>query len=143
MPAPMRLAGIAGFLVLAAAANAAVPNIKEGLWEITVRMEIQGMPSMPPQTMQQCITQKDISDPRMMAPRDSKDSQCEVTEHKMQANSATWTMVCRGEHAMSGSGSFTFSGTSYTGTSRMSMKQGGDTINMTVNYSGKHIGPCR
>ena len=44
---------------------------------------------------------------------------------------------------MTGAGSMTFSGTSYTGTNKMAMKQGNQTMNMTMNYAGKHLGPCK
>ena len=44
---------------------------------------------------------------------------------------------------MSGSGSMTYSGNSYSGTTKMSMKQQGRVINMTQSYSGKRLGDCK
>ncbi|HUF79587.1 MAG TPA: hypothetical protein VMN03_00515 [Burkholderiales bacterium] len=42
--------------LLSAPASAAPPNMKEGLWEITTKMEMPGMPAgMKPQVMQQCM----------------------------------------------------------------------------------------
>lgn len=131
------------FVGVAATAHAAAPNMKEGLWEVTVTMDMPGMPAgAPPQTMQQCRTQKDFENPQTMAP-DPQGSRCETTDYRLQGNTATWKMACKGENAMSGTGSMTFSGTSYTGTNKMSMKHGDQTMNMTVSYAGKHLGPCK
>ena len=66
---------------------AAQPNIKDGLWEIPMKMEMDGMPGggRPPQTMQHCVTPKDVQDPAAMNRSMDKSSRCEVTEYKMQA----------------------------------------------------------
>lgn len=129
--------------LLPAAAQAAAPNMKEGLWEITMKMEMPGMPAgMPPQVSQQCFTQKDMADPRKTAPGGPGDGRCQMTDYKLQGNTATWNMACKGEGAMTGVGSITYSGTSYTGTNRMTMAQGGSTQTMTMHYSGRHLGAC-
>ena len=132
-------------IVLSGIAHAAAPNMKEGLWEITVRMEMPGMPGgMPPQVMQQCFTRKDLEDPRRTVPSGGPgDSNCQMTDYKMQGNTATWNMACKGEGAMTGSGSITYSGTSYAGTNRMTMTEGGSGQTMTMHYSGRHLGACR
>ncbi len=44
---------------------------------------------------------------------------------------------------MTGSGSITYEGNSYKGVNRMSMKQGKETMNMTMNYSGRYLGECK
>lgn len=134
----------AAFLLGAAGIAHAAPNMKEGLWEITVKMEMPGMPtSMPPQTTQQCVTRKDLDNPQKMTPGADARNQCSVTNYKMEGNTATWSMACKGPQQMTGSGSVTYNGTSYTGNSKMSMNQGGRTMNMTMNYSGKYVGACR
>jgi hypothetical protein len=127
-------------------AHAATPNMKEGLWEITMKMEMPGMPAgMKPQVVRQCITKKDFDDPRKTAPSggDPKDSRCQITDHKMQGNTATWNMACKGENAMTGSGSITYSGTSYSGANKMTMTRGGKTQTMTMQYNAKHLGDCK
>jgi hypothetical protein len=48
-------------LLVAASAQSATPNMKEGLWEVTVKMDMPGMPgNMPAQTTQRCVTAKDM-----------------------------------------------------------------------------------
>jgi hypothetical protein len=130
---------------LAAPAHAAAPNMKEGLWEITTKTEMAGMPQgMKPQVVRQCITKKDLEDPRKTTPGgDPKDGRCQVTDHKQQGNTSTWNMACKGEGAMTGSGTATYNGTSYTGSSKMTMTRGGQAHTMTVHYSAKHLGECK
>lgn len=145
MSLPKFLAVAIGTFAVAGAALAATPNMKEGLWEITVKMDVAGMPAgMPPTITQQCVTQKDIENPQKMAMgNDPNSSRCETSDYKLQGNTATWKMACKGEAAMTGTGSMTFSGTSYTGANRMAMQQGNQTMNMTMNYAGKYLGPCK
>jgi hypothetical protein len=131
--------------LLSAPASAAPPNMKEGLWEITTKMEMPGMPAgMKPQVMQQCITKKDLEDPRRTTPgNDPNSNRCQVADYKVQGNTATWNMACKGEGAMTGSGTITYSGNSYSGTSKMTMNHGGQAQNLTMHYSGRRIGECR
>ena len=142
----MRIAAIpiAATAVLAFHAHAAAPNMKEGLWEITAKSEMQGMPGgMPPTTMQQCITKKDLDDPSKTTPAAQGDKRCKMTDYKLQGNTATWKMACEGENAMTGSGTITYTGSSYAGTQTMSMRLEGKALNMTVNFSGRHLGDCK
>lgn len=133
-------------VALSGGAHAAAPNMKDGLWEITMKMEMPGMPAgMKPQVLQQCITKKDLEDPSKTAPSggDPRDNRCQVTDYKMQGNTASWNMACKGEGAMTGSGTATYSGTSYTGTNKMTMKRGGQAQTMTMQYSGRRLGDCK
>ena len=66
-----------------------------------------------------------------------------MTDYRMQGNGATWNMACKGEEAMTGSGSITYSGTSYSGTNKMTMKRGGQAQSMTMHYSGRRLGECK
>ena len=47
-------ASILAAAALSQAAHAAAPNMREGMWEITMKMEMAGMPGgMPPQVVKQ------------------------------------------------------------------------------------------
>ena len=61
----------------------------------------------------------------------------------MQGNTATWRMECKGPNAMSGSGSMTYGGTSYSGTTKLTMIEGGQTMDMVQTFNGKRIGDCK
>ncbi len=131
-------------LAFCATTTQASPNMTSGLWEITVKSEIQGMPGgmgMPATTMTQCVKPADVQDGKRTVPQ--QDPKCEMKDYKMQGNTASWRFECKGPEAMSGSGSMTYSGNSYSGTTKMSMKQQGRIINMTQTYSGKRLGDCK
>ena len=135
---------VIGLTALAGVAHGAAPNMPEGLWEITSKMEMPGMPmNMPPQTMQRCYTQKDFNEPQKMGPPDPSGTKCETSDYKLQGNTATWKMACKGEDAMTGTGSVTYTGNAYSGVNKMEMTRGGKTMNMTLNHSGKYLGPCK
>lgn len=144
-PACMALAAIM-LSAFSAAHAASAPSMKPGLYEITVKMDMQGMPqAMPPQTTKRCMTAKDMEDPRKIGHGDDRGdkSTCEVTNYRVQGNTATWNMACKGPEQMTGTGSMTYEGSSYRGINRMTMKQGKDTTNMTMSYSGKYLGECK
>lgn len=131
-------------LAFCATTTQASPNMTPGLWEITVKSEIQGMPGgmgMPATTMTQCVKPADVQDGKRTVPQ--QDPKCEMKDYKMQGNTASWRFECKGPEAMNGSGSMTYSGNSYSGTTKMSMKQQGRVINMTQSYSGKRLGDCK
>jgi hypothetical protein len=60
-------------------------NMKEGLWEITMTMEIPKMPmKMPPRTWTQCVTKKDC------VPQEEKD--CKVIKSEFKDDFFTWVI---------------------------------------------------
>lgn len=122
-------------------AMAAPTNMQPGLWEITMKMEMAGG-GMPATTVRQCVRPADIEDARRTIPQ-NKDPKCEMKDYKMQGNTASWRMECKGPEAMSGTGTITYSGSSYSGTTKLNMKQDGQTMSMTQSYSGKRIGDCK
>jgi len=131
--------------LLVVSAHAASPNMREGLWEITTRMEMSGSSgvAMPAQTVRHCVTKNDIENPQGTPPGGAgRDGRCKMTDYKLQGNTATWKMACEGQGAMTGTGTMTYSGNSYSGSQTMAMNQGGQAINMKMNYSGQRVGDC-
>src|SRR5690606_36073901 len=97
-----------------------------------------------PQVMQQCITSKDLQDPRSTTPGGNMPGgNCKVTDYRASGNSASWKVACTGQGDMTGSGHMTFNGDSYTGTTTMTMNHGAGAQKITMHYAGRHIGPCR
>jgi hypothetical protein len=137
-------ASLLAAVALAQNVHAAAPNMREGMWEITMKMDMAGMPGgMPPQVMKQCMTKKDIEDPQRFARGGPGADRCQVSNYRLRGNTASWDMACKGPEEMTGNGTITFSGDSYTGTNRMTVKSGGQTHNMTMQYSGKRLGDCK
>ena len=128
-------------LILAAAFGAAAaPVLAQGgpdeLWNMSTRMEMAGMPA---QAMNhQVCMQKGETQPEKM----SQDKNCKVTEQRQVGNTFTWKVVCTGRDAMAGEGRMTRSGNAMDGRMRLQGKSGGETMDMTIVYSGKLAGGC-
>jgi len=142
----MRLAALSCVVtaLVSAGGHAAAPNMREGMWEITTKMEMAGMPGgMPPQVVKHCVTKKDIENPQKFAQGGPGSEHCQVSNYQLKGNTASWDMACKGGEEMTGSGTITFSGDSYASTTRMAMKSGGQTQNMTMHSAAKRVGDCK
>lgn len=130
------------FLAASAAAVAqGAPNMEEGNWEITAKMEMPGMPfAMPPTKHNQCMTKKDL-----VPDSSQKGQECSTLEHKVTGNTVTWRMRCKDkEGTMEGEGRITYAGKSYEGTMKTRMKEkGGEMMEMNFQYKARHTGPCK
>jgi len=66
------------------------PDIKEGKWEITAKMEMPGMPmEMPAVIFTQCMTAQDNIPVNKNELRD-----CKILSSSTDGNTATWIMQC-------------------------------------------------
>lgn len=137
---PTAIALLATSLILGTA-QAAGPNMREGMWEITSKMDMPGSNvAMPQQTVKHCLTKKDVEDPKRTTPAGGDQNRCKMTDYKLQGNTATWAVACEGQG--SGTGTITYSGDSYSGSQTMNMKTSGQAMNMKMNFSGRRIGDC-
>ena len=140
----LRLA-IVTFCVLFAVSLLAQGQMKPGRWEVTVQMDMPGLPvKMQPTKMTTCVTPEQAQTPggTLSNPggrgRGSSDD-CKVTDQKIDGNKVTWKMACTGAQAMTGDGELVFNGDSYTGKMNMNMPPQGQ---MTMQYTGNRIGDC-
>ncbi|MBS1212757.1 MAG: hypothetical protein H6R26_1374 [Proteobacteria bacterium] len=119
------------------------PDMRPGLWEITMQLEMPGMPmAMPPVKQTMCFTQQDVESGAKTVPQDSPDNptHCKPENFNMRGNTATWTLKCDN---MAGTGSMTYSGDSYSGSSDISMTMEGETQQMKQTFSGRRLGDCQ
>ncbi len=125
-------------LVWAAGAYA---EIKEGLWEITTKVEMKGVPmQMPATTVKQCIT-KDKAVPKSA----SEDYECKTKDYKVSGDTVTYSVECWGKGGlMITEGKTTYKGNTFDGTSTTKIKaKDQPEIQMSNKISGKYIGPCK
>jgi len=124
--------------VLFAASN----NMREGKWEVTMDMNIEGMPfTMPAVTHTQCITKKDLEDNKKTLPSAGKNENCEVKNYKVNGNTVTWETVCK--DGTKGSGEITYKGDSYTGTMKMdTIDKKGKKSKISYKIKGVRKGDC-
>ncbi|MBM4341289.1 MAG: DUF3617 family protein [Deltaproteobacteria bacterium] len=123
------------FLFLFLNGSAIAQNMKEGLWEITAKMEMQGMPmQMPPQTNTHCLTKKDT------VPQKAEPGQeCKVIKHDVKGDTVTWVMECKSKEGTTVlNGKVTYKGETFDGVVKMKQTD----MEMTQNLKGKWIGKC-
>ena len=114
-----------------------VPNMKAGLWEITVKTEMPGM-EMPPMKHTQCLTKKDFVPQGPQQPG----QECKIIDVKVDGNTVTWTIECKSPGGkMKGTGTTTYSGDSFKGTMEMVMPP--TNMKITTHMNGKRIGECK
>lgn len=104
------------------------------LWETTSQMVMEGMPmAMPPRTIKVCTAKE------WNKPPPGGDPSCVTSNFQREGNKTTWTVECKGEMPMQGTGEITFDGSdSYTG----AIKATAQGMAMTIKLSGKKIGTC-
>ena len=121
----------------------AAPNMQDGQWEITTKMEMRGMPAhmSRPITYTHCMTRENA-----VPQQREKNKDCVMKDQKISGNTVSWEMVCkdkRGE-VMESSGKITYRGDKFDGTMKATMT-GKETGKMVVNYkmNGRRLGPCK
>jgi hypothetical protein len=116
----------------------AAPEMKEGLWEITVRMEAPGMPMhMPAFKHTQCMRKENMVPE---APRQQQGEQCRIIKSNIKGNTVSWVVECDApEGKTRGDGAVTYHGDRFEGVSHF--QQGG--VKMTQRMTGKWLGPCK
>jgi hypothetical protein len=143
----MRIIGLLFVLVLfvAVAPLAAAPAaMQEGNWELTMKMEMTGMPfPMPPVTVNHCYTKEDVKDSKNTIPSTSKKKDdCETKDVKVVGNKVTWKVQCK--DGSTGSGEMESKQASYNGMMTMEQpdKKGGKS-KIVYHMSGKRTGDCK
>jgi len=119
-------------------------NLHEGLWEITTKMEMQGMPmQMPARKHTQCLTKKNML--KTMVPKEQdQEEECKITDTKISGNTVTWVMECSGEDAMEVTGKTTYHGDTFEGTMIMISNDPDEGKMEMINHiSGRRIGKCK
>ena len=125
-------------LALATSAFAASPQ-KPGKWQITMQMEIPGMPmKMPPYTFTHCVTEEDVKNAESAVPTDPKNKDCKVGDFKLDGNTVSWSVDCPKQN-VKGTGKITYTEDSFDGGMKMQMGE----QEMTTKYSGKWLGACK
>jgi hypothetical protein len=123
------------FVLLLLAGPASAQNMKEGLWQITVTMEMPGMSmKMPPQTQTLCLSRKDV------VPYKAEPGQeCRLTKSDVKGDTVSWSMECKtGGGPAVFNGTVTYKGESFEGVAKMKY----EGMDMTQNLKGKWVGPC-
>lgn len=122
----------------------AVPNIQAGLWEVTTRTEMSAtdtqLPTLPPETKTQCITQTDAENPQSVVPAQSG---CSINDTQVSGDSISWAMSCPGELPAKGTGETHYNGNTFSGSAKVVSEANGFRFDLTLTYTGRRVGECR
>ena len=131
------LISVAAVALFALSSPAAAQGTDQ-LWEVTVKMEMPGMPmAMPPQVRRVCVAQNHRDEDLIPT-----QGNCRVLDSRRAGNKLTYAMACTGEQATNVTGEMTFAADRYDGRMQMTMTEGGQPMAMTHTYGGRRDGAC-
>jgi len=130
------------------AANAAwADDIQPGLWELTLDTSVPATPgiSMPPTTVNQCLTDQDAQDPSIVlgGVANPGASDCIFSEKSYSGNTLHFRMQCSGMLAMETRGDVAYTATSIEGNLVTSANVLGEATELRSKISGHRIGGCQ
>jgi len=135
---------LAAVLAGGRAANAADhPNVQPGNWEITVSMEMPGMPPRPAMTSNRCIKPDHVKDSQSFADsmQERNRGKCKVSDLKLESDKLSYSFAC--DSGATGTSEILFGGTTYEGTNKMTVPgHGNGPMTITQHIKGKRIGDC-
>jgi hypothetical protein len=134
----MRLRMISAAALAAVLASAAHAQAEGDLWEVTVRMEMPGMPAAMPATTQRMCIPKAASDDQYVP----RQGDCTITESRRSGNMHRYKMRCAGKDAFASEGEITHTKDAYEGRARMSANVDGSAMEMMQTFSGRKVGAC-
>jgi hypothetical protein len=133
-----RFAACAAAVLLAVCSLPAAAQGKDEQWDITMKMEMAGMPmAMPARTQRVCV-EKSAKDESYVPKQDD----CKTVEAKRTGNKFNYKMVCEGKFQGTSTGEMTFAEGAYDGRMHMVGKMDGQPVDMTQTFSGKRVGDC-
>jgi hypothetical protein len=116
----------------------ASPNVQEGLWEMTVKMELPSISmTLPPVVKKECLS-KDKLIPKTGKVENCQE--CKISDVDIKGDTVKWHEECDSpEGKVIVDGEIVYNGDSYSGV--INIKQG--NMNIISKISGKRIGPCK
>ena len=117
-----------------------MPDIQEGLWEISSEASIPGMPiKMPAMTTEQCFTKESMNPENIL-----QQNNCQMNNMDVANNQVSWSMTCAQEGmTMQGSGNIQYQKTQFSGIFDLVMSGAAEgSMSMQTKLSGRYIGQC-
>ena len=119
---------------------AEMPDIKEGLWEVTSTANIPAMPmKIPAVTIERCFTKQSINPENILQKKN-----CQMNNMDIQNNQAIWSMTCEQDGiSMQGTGNIQYQKINFSGTFDMTMSGTSEgSMNIHTQIAGRYIGVC-
>jgi hypothetical protein len=116
-------------------------DLQEGLWEVSVRMEMAGQPaSDKPFVMRQCIAQSNAQE--VMAKLTGAGN-CATGDLKQDGNRATWTVTCTAPVELVADGTATFRSDNLDGSMSGQIGMGNQKVPFSQNFTARRVGACQ
>jgi Protein of unknown function (DUF3617) len=139
-----KFASAPGLLLLALALSPraiAGPDIREGMWEVSVLAEVGGQPlTAAPMVVRQCISNQSVQG--LMAQMGGAGA-CLISDFKQTGNRARWNITCSGPMAVSGTGETEITGDQFTGRMNLVVTMSAQSLPMVQNFEAKRVGECQ
>jgi len=128
--------------VFALSAHAiAGPDVREGMWEVSVVAEVGGQPlTAAPMVVRQCISNQSVQD--LMAQMGGAGA-CQISDFQQTGNHAHWNIACSGTMDVSGTGETEIAGEQFTGRMNLVVTMSGQSLPMVQNFQAKRVGECQ
>ncbi len=130
--------------VLLAAVPAAFADgipVEPGMWEMTSTMNMPMLPQPRVTTVTECMEKSEISMDEVRT--EDMDPDCSFVMEQLDGDTMKWTVDCPVEGGTShGEWTATSGGDTVTGDGVITVSFQGQTMEMTMNWSGQRIGPC-
>ena len=116
-------------------------TLQEGLWEVTVQMEVGGTPAGDaPQATRQCITQQTAQD--LISQLAGAAGGCQVANLEQEGDEASWVLSCDGQVKVNGTGKLTLTSTGFQGSMDAWVTVNDRRIPVHQTYNARRIGDC-
>jgi hypothetical protein len=126
---------VASAWMIAAALPAAAQG-SDDQYDVTIKMEMAGMP-MPPISQRLCV-KRGGSDADLV-PRQEN---CRVSDAARAGSRLTFRIACTGNNPMTGNGDFALDAAGYNGQIRLKGKMDGQDVEMTQAINARRVGSC-
>lgn len=124
--------------------TAGTDKMQPGLWEYSTKMEMPGMPPMPPMVAKQCMTQQDLDKKQTSSDESQKNLEkekieCQTKNLMESPGKVSYDLVCTGKHAQSQHIDIKIAANAMEMVNTMDM--GGQKMKTTT--TGKRVGDCK
>ena len=120
----------------------AVAAMTPGMYEYTVKMNVPGAPAnMPAQTIQRCLSAKDVEGSKAYEMPPTPGSDCQITDLAQKGSQFSYKMSCTKPQKLAGAvqGSLTSTGM----TMDMTMTMDGMPGPITQSITARRVGDCK
>lgn len=123
------------FLLSISSAVAGESKFQEGKWQITISIDMPGMPfKLPTQTFTQCLTKKNY-----IPQQEEPNQHCKTLKFNAKGDTATWVVECKDKEGVSIiSGRAVYKGNTLEGVVKVKTAE----EEITQKLKGKWIGKC-